>query len=136
MDMTMLLCARRISPVSTRSLVAATAVALGAAAAVAVIVRRVEVHGDSMRPTLLPGDRVVALRSRAVRAGDVVVVTDPRVPSRSLVKRVVAVGPGGIRVAGDAPDASTDSRHFGPVPAVWGRVVYRYAPRPRAGRLS
>ena len=133
----MLLCARRISPVSTRSLLAATAVALGAAAAVvSIVVRRVEVQGDSMRPTLLPGDRVVALRSRVVRTGDVVVVADPRLPSRSLVKRVAAVGPAGITVVGDAPGASTDSRVFGPVPSVWGRVVYRYSPRPRAGRLS
>ena len=88
-----------------------------------------------MCPTLAPGDRVVALRCHRPRPGDVVVLPDPRLPSRTLVKRVAAVGPAGFTVAGDAPDASTDSRSFGPVPSVWGRVVYRYAPRDRAGRL-
>ena len=97
--------------------------------------RRVVVEGDSMRPTLVPGDRVVAVRCRRPRTGDLVVLADPRRTARTLVKRVSAVGPGGVAVVGDAPDASTDSRTFGPVPAVWGRVVYRYGPRERAGRL-
>lgn len=105
-----------------------------ALAGAAAVVRRIVVTGDSMRPTLLPGDRVLALRRRRARAGDLVVVADPRLPSRLLVKRVVAVGPVGFTVEGDAPAASTDSRAFGPVPEVWGRVVYRYAPRKRAGR--
>lgn len=55
-----------------------------------------------------------------------------------VVKRVVAVGAGGVTVAGDNPAASTDSRDYGPVPLadVRGRVVYRYAPAGRVGRLS
>ena len=89
-----------------------------------------------MRPTLLPGDRVVAVRCRRPQPGDLVVLPDPRLPARTLVKRVDAVGPGGVTVVGDAPDASTDSRTFGPVPAVWGRAVYRYAPRERAGAVG
>lgn len=97
--------------------------------------RRVVVEGDSMRPTLVPGDRVVAVRCRRPRPGDLVVLADPRLAARTLVKRVAAVAPGAVSVVGDAPDASTDSRTFGPVPSVWGRVVYRYGPRERAGRL-
>jgi mitochondrial inner membrane protease subunit 1 len=88
-----------------------------------------------MVPTLDPGDHVIVLRRR-VRAGDVAAVRDPREPSRILVKRVETVdGDGSVTLAGDNPDASTDSRHFGPVaPAfVVGRVVYRYAPTDRAG---
>ncbi|MGH9282075.1 MAG: S26 family signal peptidase, partial [Acidimicrobiales bacterium] len=88
-----------------------------------------------MRPTLAPGDRVVAVRAGRVRAGQLVVVRDPRRPSRLLVKRVTEAGPLGYAVAGDNAAASTDSRSFGPVPAVWGRVVYRYHPPGRAGRL-
>ena len=91
-----------------------------------------------MVPTLLPGDRVVAVRG-SVRDGDLVAVRDPREPSRIIVKRVATVrADGALEVAGDDPDASTDSRHFGPVErsAVVGRVVYRYAPSDRAGRVG
>ena len=99
--------------------------------------RRLVVEGDSMRPTLLAGDRVVAVGWGRVRVGDLVAVRDPRQPERVLVKRVVAVRASELDVRGDDPDHSTDSRHFGPVPRklVLGRVVYRYAPPERAGRL-
>ena len=90
-----------------------------------------------MTPTLVAGDRVLAVRSR-VRSGDVVAVRDPRDHGRVIVKRVASVRDGSLEVVGDNPDASTDSRHFGTVPAplLVGRVVYRYAPADRVGRLS
>lgn len=78
---------------------------------------------------------MVAVRCRRPRPGDLVVLADPRLAARTLVKRVAAVAPGAVSVVGDSPGASTDSRTFGPVPSVWGRVVYRYGPRERAGRL-
>lgn len=96
---------------------------------------RLEVVGDSMRPALEPGDRVLAVRGLRPRLGDLAVVRDPRLPERLLVKRVSAVGPGGVEVLGDNAPASTDSRAFGPVGAVWGVAVYRYAPAARVGRL-
>jgi nickel-type superoxide dismutase maturation protease len=114
----------------------------GVVAAVAALVRstvRVEVSGESMVPTLLPGDRVVALGALAPRVGDVVAVADPRAPGRLLVKRVVAVGRDhSVEVAGDNPASSTDSRSFGPVAGrlVAGRVVWRYWPTERRGRLD
>ncbi len=88
-----------------------------------------------MGPTLDPGDRLLVARWLGVRPGDVVAIVDPRDASRTLVKRVAGVGPGGVEVVGDRPQASTDSRAFGPVPlrALRGRVVYRYAPASRAG---
>ena len=89
-----------------------------------------------MRPTLVPGDRVLAVRARSARPGALVMVRDPRLPSRLLVKRVVQAGPDGHTVAGDNPLASTDSRTFGPVGALWGRVVFRYYPAHRAGWLQ
>ncbi|MDP9020065.1 MAG: S26 family signal peptidase [Actinomycetota bacterium] len=111
------------------------------AAAVAAVrsVVRVEVGGSSMVPTLLPGDRVLAVRTLAPRVGDVAALVDPRVTSRLLVKRVVAVHPNGsVEVAGDNAVASTDSRSFGRVAAgrVTGRVVWRYWPPERRGPLD
>jgi len=113
-------------------------VAGGAVAYLVRRVRRVEVHGDSMRPTLLPGDRLLVLRGRRARTGDLVTLPDPRAPHRDMVKRVDHPGAGGrtVVVSGDNPDASTDSRTFGAVPAtsIGGRVVYRYFPAARRGR--
>src|SRR5436305_6467756 len=102
------------------------------------LIGRVQVEGDSMSPTLHPGDRLVVVRRRRVRKGDVVAVNDPR-GGRILVKRVVSLGAQGrLTLAGDNPIASIDSRHFGTVAlsSVLGRVVYRYAPAARAGRVS
>lgn len=99
--------------------------------------RRVEVDGDSMLPALRPGDRLLVVRARRPRPGDVVTVADPRLASRTMVKRVGAVGAGGITVLGDNAGASTDSRTLGPVApgAVRGRAFYRYHPADRRGRL-
>jgi len=98
---------------------------------------RVEVQGPSMAPTLLPGDRLVIVTTRHVRPGQVIAVSDPRDPARTLVKRVAALGSEGVEIVGDNPAGSTDSRTFGPVPAgtVIGRAVYRYAPAERVGRI-
>ena len=99
--------------------------------------RRVEVAGDSMLPALLPGDRLLVLCPARLRVGDVVAVADPRMPARTMVKRVAERGPDGVTVLGDNPAASTDSRHLGPVPraAIVGRAVYRYLPDSRRGLL-
>lgn len=102
-------------------------------------VRRVVVGGPSMRPTLQPGDRLLVVRRRRYRPGDIVAVVDPRDPARTVVKRVAAVHDRGAAysVLGDDLGASTDSRVFGPVPAgaVVGRAVYRYWPDARRGML-
>ncbi len=97
---------------------------------------RLEVDGDSMRPSLEPGDRLLVVRA-PVRPGDLVAFPDPRRPERTLVKRVSACGRDGLTVRGDNAGASTDSRTFGPVPRsrVLGRAVYRYFPDSRRGLL-
>ncbi len=98
-------------------------------------IRRVQVEGDSMLPTLRPGDRLAVIGVRP-RPGHLVVLRDPRQPERLLVKRCTAIdGSDGVRVEGDNPVHSTDSRHFGPVPTdlVLGRPLYRYAPEADAG---
>jgi nickel-type superoxide dismutase maturation protease len=101
-------------------------------------VTRAVVEGDSMRPTLEPGDRLVVLRSRRVLPGQLIVLTDPRRPERLLVKRVVSTEPTAVQVRGDNERASTDSREFGAVArsAIVGRVIYRYAPAGRTGPMG
>lgn len=104
----------------------------------------VEVTGSSMRPGLVPGDRLLveswSYAARDPRAGEIVLAPDPRGAERELVKRVGAIHAGAwtAELSGDAPEASTDSRTFGPVPlsAIRWRVVARYWPPSRAGRVG
>jgi nickel-type superoxide dismutase maturation protease len=89
-----------------------------------------------MEPTVREGDWLLVRRlRRRPRVGERVVAADPREPARLLVKRVSAVAGDRISVAGDHPDRSTDSRHFGalPVSAIVGRPLLRYAPLERLG---
>jgi nickel-type superoxide dismutase maturation protease len=112
----------------------AAAVLLG----IACLARRsfdvVEVRGRSMAPTLLPGDRLLVARVTMPRRGEVVLAADPRDGRRELIKRVAAIGPGGVELRGDDGGASTDGRTFGrvPVEAVRWRAVLRYWPPGRA----
>ena len=93
--------------------------------------RRFVVVEDSMRPTLQPGDGLLALRGGMPRKGQLRVFPDPRMSSRYLVKRV-----GGVRGSGSgtafealsdnagAPGA-IDSREFGWVQAAESyRVIW------------
>jgi nickel-type superoxide dismutase maturation protease len=118
------------------------AAGVGAAYRVGTRYRRFEISGRSMLPGLQPGDWVLvdewAYRKSPPARGHVVVVADPRELSRHLVKRVAYVeGSTELRVEGDNPAESTDSREFGPVPVslVVGRVRWRYWPLSRAGTI-
>ncbi len=97
-------------------------------------IQTVEIAERSMRPTLDDGDWVVVRRGRgALRVGDVVILDHPEQPGFEIVKRVSALGPGGVMVLGDDPAAgSVDSITFGPVPAgaITARVLVRYRPLP------
>ena len=95
-----------------------------------------------MAPTLLPGDAVLVLQGLGplrptIRVGDLVALVDPRDHDRIMIKRVAGFDSAGVVVRGDNEAASTDSRHFGPISrrALRGRVVYRYHPESRRGRL-
>lgn len=137
------------------------------------------VRGDSMTPSIEPGQRLLVSRVRRVwRRGEVVVVRDPRDPSARLLKRLVGVPGeevhlldgallvdgellvepylGGLpsslglgdrtwalnedeyMALGDNRTRSTDSRHFGPVPAalIAGRAWFRYWPPREWGRIA
>ena len=129
---------RRVGWPSLAAIGQAIAVLLAGASVVGAVLvrpRRVAVEGRSMEPTLAPGDRLIVVRARTLHAGDVVAVRDPRDPAHILVKRIGAVLEDEVVVRGDNPEASTDSRTFGPVPssAVVGRVVRCYSPSWRAG---
>lgn len=103
---------------------------------------RVAVEGRSMAPALRPGDWLLvdpsAYRETGPAVGDIVVAPDPREPARLMVKRVGGIAAdGSLELRGDSPDASTDSRDFGPLPlaAVQGRAWARYWPPRRVGLL-
>lgn len=101
------------------------------------------VLGDSMEPALQQGDRVLVdlwtYRQRAPRIGEVALLW--AADGRPIVKRVapLPVGYGAAArvrwVLGDNPEASADSRDFGPcgIDRFRGRVVWRYWPLSRAG---
>ena len=97
-----------------------------------------------MGPTLQPGDWLLcdpaAYAERPPRAGELVLVPDPRDAARLLVKRVAEVHDGGreLWLSGDDPARSTDSRNFGSVDAghVEGRPWFRYWPVRRMGRVG
>jgi mitochondrial inner membrane protease subunit 1 len=108
---------------------------------------RVAVRGPSMVPTLLPGDWALVVTPRTYIAGDVVVVEHPGRPGYEMVKRLTGV-PGDVVggrslgtdewwVQGDRVDASTDSRHFGPVTReeLKAKVVLVYWPSSRRRRV-
>jgi nickel-type superoxide dismutase maturation protease len=94
---------------------------------------RVDVVGDSMRPTLRPGDRLVVEWGAKVAPGAIVVVRRPDQRDLLVVKRVRERRKSGWVVVGDNPDESTDSRTFGAIPdhLVEGVVIARYWPRPK-----
>ncbi|MGH9054313.1 MAG: nickel-type superoxide dismutase maturation protease [Acidimicrobiales bacterium] len=121
----------------SRAAFAATLSALGLAFAVSRLAQRVTVAGTSMLPAFEPGDHLLVVPALRVHPGQVVAVVDPREPGRLLVKRVHACSGGSVDVRGDNDASSTDSRSFGPVDRaqVVGRVVYRYGPPGRTGRV-
>ena len=101
---------------------------------------------DSMAPTLSPGDCLYvdpnAYRERPPARGEIVVLCDPILPSRILVKRIgflpgelappggSPVPPGSVYVLGDDLSASRDSREFGAVSVrqLVGRAYQCYRP--------
>jgi len=105
---------------------------------------RVEVAELSMLPALRPGDWLLALRTRRIRPGQVVLACHPARADFLLVKRAVrrVEGDGeagaGWWLESDNPGAgAVDSNRFGPVreELIVGRVLGRYWP-PRRARYS
>src|SRR2546428_2219818 len=83
-------------------------------------IARFRVEDRSMEPTLSPGAFVLVNRLsyklHPPARGDLVVLRDPQVPSRFLVKRIADLSVSGAYVVGDNELQSRDSRTIGPVP--------------------
>lgn len=89
---------------------------------------RVAVAERSMEPALRPGDWLLVLRTRRARPGQIVIARHPGDPDMLLVKRLARrPADGSYWLESDNPAAgAVDSRRFGPVAAVHGRVLLRY----------
>jgi len=108
---------------------------------------RVAVKGHSMEPTLSDGDWLLvdplAYSARFPRPGELVVVADPRLSSRTLVKRVTHVDSDGyLALAGDHPGHRHVPGYTQPEEilvdpdGVLGRPWLRYWPFERFGPVS
>ncbi|MBA2338320.1 MAG: signal peptidase I [Acidimicrobiia bacterium] len=97
-----------------------TAGLVGPGVAAASRLRRYEIAERSMEPSLRPGDYVVAVAGRrALRRGDIIILTTTSLPGTELVKRVIGLGGEtvtgvGGRILVDGA-ASTDRWGHGPV---------------------
>ena len=73
------------------------------------------VVGDSMLPTLRPGDLVLTRPAPGADVGDLIVCRHPIKSDVTIIKRVVDVQDG-IIVHSDNAEVGSDSRQFGAVP--------------------
>jgi phage repressor protein C with HTH and peptisase S24 domain len=77
-----------------------------------------KVAGDSMRPTLRPGDRLLLSYRRAARVGDLVVARLPGgvvATKRAAERRTTELGEPGWWLVSDNPDRGSDSRQYGAI---------------------
>jgi hypothetical protein len=94
------------------------------------------VYGDSMRPTLRTGDRLLVRYGARVRPGALVVARaadGTLAVKRATGRRTTSSGRPGWWLLSDDPSVGIDSRHRGPVPDedVVAVVLARVWPRPR-----
>ena len=79
--------------------------------------RRVLVDGESMSPTLLPGESLLVqddfYKYHPPQVGDVILLQHPTQPDLVMVKRIHKIKDTEILVLGDNQSKSTDSRDFG-----------------------
>lgn len=91
-------------------------------------VSRFTINGNSMVPTLQPGQDVLSFNwaylGKKPKVGDIVVV---KVNGKDMVKRIHKVNGRGVYVMGDNQGESTDSRNFGTVKMdqIVGKVIYK-----------
>lgn len=87
------------------------------------------IEGDSMLPTLKPGDCVFINPERKPEIGDIVFFRHPFVKNLYVVKRLAEItSEGRYFLLGDNPPESTDSRSFGAILAkdILGVAVCRF----------
>lgn len=93
----------------------------------------IRVRGDSMTPTLLPGDWLLLTHGAPIAAGCVVVGAFRAEPDRLVVKRVARAEGSGWWLLSDNARAGADSRQLG-LADVAGRVGWTW-PGPTSRRL-
>ncbi|HJQ00396.1 MAG TPA: S24 family peptidase [Jatrophihabitans sp.] len=85
--------------------------------------QRVRVAGNSMTPTLLPGDWLLVRHGARVRPGLIVLARFRSRPDLVVLKRAVAETADGWLLSSDNPGAGSDSRQYGPADvqavAIW-----------------
>ena len=96
-----------------------------------------KVSGDSMRPTLRPGDRLLLSYRRSPEVGDLVVARLPGgvvATKRAAERRTTELGEPGWWLLSDNPAQGSDSRQYGPIgeTEVLAVVVRRIWPWVRA----
>lgn len=85
---------------------------------------RFTVSGNSMFPTLRPGQDVLSINwFVSPKKGDILVIKQD---GKEMVKRVQKVDGSKVFVIGDNEQKSTDSRHFGSITLdqIVGKIVY------------
>jgi phage repressor protein C with HTH and peptisase S24 domain len=92
---------------------------------------QLEVSGESMFPTLRPGDFVIGLRTSKFQPGQVVLLEDSNF--RLVIKRLTKLEGANCWVEGDNPAQSIDSRQYGPISPTQLKAVikFRYWPWPK-----
>ena len=85
------------------------------------VIRRVV--GTSMLPALKPNHIVLAIKTRKVNVGDIVIIAHD---GKEKIKRISALKNGKVFVVGDNQAESTDSRQFGLLSTadIVGRVIW------------
>jgi signal peptidase I len=99
-----------------------------------------KVRGDSMRPTLRPGDRLLLSYRRDAQIGDLVVVRLPDgvvATKRATERRMTELGEPGWWLLSDNPAQGSDSRQYGAIAEtdVLAVVVGRIWPLRRRGAV-
>lgn len=105
-------------------------------------ISRFTVNGNSMHPTLHPGQDILSFNwaylGKKPKVGDIIIVKSGKGKGeREIIKRVIKIMGDELWMMGDNADESTDSRDFGPVKMeqIMGKVIYRSneVPCPQCG---
>ncbi len=97
--------------------------------------QRIRVEGQSMTPTLLPGDLLLVRHRAPVVNGAMVLATFRSRPDLLVIKRAVREQDGGWILISDNPRAGSDSRQYG-VADVHARVRWIWRPAAAGQRAA